>query len=51
MQASPGQTLVSSSVVELCRDRQFSDVGEIALKGFPQPVRAHAIVEEDAPKP
>jgi class 3 adenylate cyclase len=51
MQASPGQTLVSSSVVELCGDRQFTDVGEISLKGFPQPVRAHAIVEHGAGKP
>jgi class 3 adenylate cyclase len=44
MQASPGQTLVSTSVVELCSDRRFNDVGEISLKGFPQPVRAHAVV-------
>jgi class 3 adenylate cyclase len=43
--AEPGQTLVSSSVVELCDGRRFSDLGEIMLKGFPQPVRAHAVVE------
>jgi class 3 adenylate cyclase len=43
MHAEPGQTLVSSSVVELCGDRSFVDLGELALKGFPQPVRAHAV--------
>jgi class 3 adenylate cyclase len=45
MQAEPGQTLVSSSVVGLCGERRFTDVGEVSLKGFPQPVRAHAVVE------
>ena len=45
VQAAPGQTLVSSSVVEHCGDRRFSDLGELTLKGFPQPVRAHAVVE------
>jgi class 3 adenylate cyclase len=45
VQAQPSQTLVSSSVVELCGDRHFTDVGELTLKGFPQPVRAHAVVE------
>jgi class 3 adenylate cyclase len=45
VQAQPGQTLVSSSVAELCADRDFTDVGELILKGFPQPVRAHAVVE------
>ena len=45
VQAQPGQTLVSSSVVEMCGHRHFADVGELMLKGFPQPVRAHAVVE------
>jgi len=45
VQADPGQTLVSSSVAELCASHRFTDVGELALKGFPQPVRAHAVVE------
>jgi class 3 adenylate cyclase len=45
MHAAPGQTLVSSSVVELCGERRFADVGEISLKGFPRPVRAHAVVD------
>ena len=45
VQAQPGQTLVSSSVVDLCTQGRFSDVGELVLKGFPQPVRAHAVVE------
>ena len=44
-QAEPGQTLVSASVAELCGSRRFIDVGELALKGFPQPVRAHAVIE------
>ncbi len=46
MQAAPGQTLVSSSVAELCGRRRLTDVGEFTLKGFPQAVRAHAVVEE-----
>jgi len=41
--AQPGQTLVSSSVVAACARHRFDDVGEVALKGFPQPVRAHAV--------
>jgi class 3 adenylate cyclase len=41
----PGQTLVSSSVVALCRERRFTDVGDVSLKGIPQPVRAHVVVE------
>ncbi|HJQ85709.1 MAG TPA: DUF4242 domain-containing protein, partial [Candidatus Binatia bacterium] len=44
-QAEPGQTLVSPSVAELCGGRRFTDVGELVLKGFPEPVRAHAVVE------
>ena len=43
--AEPGQTLVSSSVVESCEGHRFRDVGERTLKGFPQPVRAHAVVD------
>ena len=42
MRAEPGQTLVSPSVVELCGDLAFVDLGELTLKGFPQPVRVHA---------
>jgi class 3 adenylate cyclase len=44
MHAQPGQTLVSASVVELCSGRPFMDLGELTLKGFPQPVRAHAVI-------
>jgi class 3 adenylate cyclase len=44
-QAAPGQTLVSASVAELCGHRRLTDVGELTLKGFPQAVRAHAVVE------
>jgi class 3 adenylate cyclase len=43
--AQPARTLVSSSVVEQCREIRFEDVGEVALKGFPQPVRAHVVVD------
>ena len=46
MQAAPSQTLVSSSVAELCGHRQLTDVGELSLKGFPHAVRAYAVVEE-----
>ena len=46
MQAAPSQTLVSSSVAEICGHRQLTDVGELTLKGFPHAVRAHAVVEE-----
>ena len=45
-QAAPGQTLVSSSVAELCGQRQLIDLGDLTLKGFPHAVRAHAVVEE-----
>jgi class 3 adenylate cyclase len=41
--AVAGQTLVTTSVTELNRSQQFDDVGEVALKGFADPVRAHAI--------
>jgi class 3 adenylate cyclase len=44
MHAQPGQTLVSASVVESCGGDRFVDLGEITLKGFPQPVRAHAVL-------
>jgi hypothetical protein len=43
--AEPGQTLVSSSVVEACEGQRFLDVGERMLKGFSQPIRAHAVVD------
>ena len=44
--AEPGQTLVSSSVVEGCEGHRFRDIGERTLKGFPQPVRAHVVVDD-----
>jgi class 3 adenylate cyclase len=42
--ATPGHTLVSTSVTELCAASgiRFVDIGELVLKGFEQPVRAHA---------
>ena len=41
----PGQVLVSVDVAELCAGEalDFDDHGEAALKGFPQPVRVHAL--------
>ncbi|HWP67452.1 MAG TPA: nickel-binding protein [Candidatus Limnocylindria bacterium] len=46
MHAAPGQTLVSASVAELCDEARFVDLDELALKGFVQPVRAHAVAED-----
>jgi class 3 adenylate cyclase len=43
--AQPGQTLVSSSVTSLCTDVRFEDLGDVQLKGFEQPTRAHALVD------
>jgi class 3 adenylate cyclase len=44
--ASPEQIVVSSTIAELCLGKNllFEDLGEIALKGFDRPVRAHAVV-------
>lgn len=44
--ASPEQILVSNALAELCLGKGFSfqDVGELTLKGFDRPVRAHAVV-------
>jgi len=44
--ASPDQILVSNAIAELCLGKGFSfqDVGEVGLKGFDRPVRAHAVV-------
>jgi class 3 adenylate cyclase len=42
--AQPEQILVSNAIAELCLGKGllFEDVGEVALKGFSSPVRAHA---------
>ena len=44
-QAQPEQILVSNAVAELCAGKtlSFQEVGEVALKGFDAPVRAHAV--------
>jgi class 3 adenylate cyclase len=44
--ALPEQILVSNVVAELCLGKglPFQDVGEVVLKGFDHPVRAHAVV-------
>jgi class 3 adenylate cyclase len=43
--AAPEQILVSNAVAELCLGKGFSfqDIGEVDLKGFDRPVRAHAV--------
>lgn len=43
--ASPEQILVSNVVAELCLGKGFSfqEMGEVVLKGFDRPVRAHAV--------
>jgi class 3 adenylate cyclase len=42
--AEPAQILVSNAIAELCigKGLSFQDVGELTLKGFGSPVRAHA---------
>jgi class 3 adenylate cyclase len=42
--AQPEQILVSSTIAELCLGKglSFEDLGEVTLKGFGSPVRAHA---------
>jgi class 3 adenylate cyclase len=42
--AKPEQILVSNAIAELCLGKGllFEDVGEVTLKGFNSPVRAHA---------
>jgi class 3 adenylate cyclase len=47
--AAPEQILVTNAITELCLGKrlQFKDVGEVALKGFDRPVRAHAVVWAD----
>jgi class 3 adenylate cyclase len=42
--AQPEQILVSNAIAELCLGKGllFEDLGEVALKGFGSPVRAHA---------
>ena len=43
-QAQPEQILVSNAIAELCigKGLSFKDIGEVTLKGFGSPVRAHA---------
>lgn len=51
--AEAEQILVSNVVAELCAGKTipFEDLGEVSLKGFEQPVRAHAVswASETAP--
>jgi class 3 adenylate cyclase len=44
--AEPEQILVSHGVVELCLGKKFrfEEAGELSLKGFAQPIRAHAVM-------
>src|SRR5213083_1702596 len=43
--AAPEQIVVSNAIAELCigKGLKFEDLGEVALKGFGRPVRAHAV--------
>src|SRR5438132_12345442 len=42
--AQPEQILVTNAIAELCLGKglSFEDLGEVSLKGFGHPVRAHA---------
>jgi class 3 adenylate cyclase len=44
-QAGPGQILVSNAIADLCGGKglRFQDLGEMILKGFDRPLRAHAV--------
>jgi class 3 adenylate cyclase len=48
--AQPEQILVSSAIAELCigKGLLFEDLGEVTLKGFGSPVRAHAAAWKQA---
>ena len=48
--AQPEQILVSNAIAELCigKGLLFEDVGEVSLKGFNSPVRAHAAAWKQA---
>jgi len=48
--AQPEQILVSNAIAELCLGKGllFEDVGELSLKGFNSPVRAHAAAWKQA---
>jgi class 3 adenylate cyclase len=43
--AQPEQILVTNAIAELCvgKGLRFEDLGEVVLKGFGHPVRAHAV--------
>jgi class 3 adenylate cyclase len=43
--AQPAQALVSNSVTSLCSGVRFEDLGEVRLKGFDQPTRAHVLAD------
>jgi class 3 adenylate cyclase/tetratricopeptide (TPR) repeat protein len=51
--ASAGQILVSDVIRSLTRGKghRFKPIGELTLKGLPEPVSAHEIVWEPLPKP
>jgi class 3 adenylate cyclase len=48
--ALPEQIVVSNVVAELCTGKllPFEDLGELVLKGFDRPVRAHAVAWQGA---
>lgn len=42
--AQPGQTVVSTPVIQLCGALRFQDLGDVILKGFEQPTHVHALI-------
>jgi class 3 adenylate cyclase len=48
--ANPEQILVSNAIAELCigKGLSFEDVGDLTLKGFASPIRAHAAAWKEA---
>jgi class 3 adenylate cyclase len=46
--AQPSQILLSNAVAELCIGKALplTDVGRVSLKGFEQPVHAHAVATD-----
>lgn len=51
--ALPEQIVVSNAIAELCWGKGivFEDLGEVTLKGFDRPIRAHAVVRSSHQPP
>lgn len=48
--ASPEQILVTNAIAELCLGKglSFQDMGDVPLKGFDRPIRAHSVIWAEA---